>query len=75
MEGDGSEKGNDTGSKEEIEKGSDELREETIFFLKKKDPIVMSDEETEGEANKERDRSAAFFMPGTENESKGRLKD
>ena len=76
MDGEGSDKEKNLSSSEEKE-DKEEPGEESTFFLIKKDPREVEEKENvkEERADKERNISAAFFIPDADTEIKGRLKD
>jgi hypothetical protein len=77
MDGEGSDKEKNLSSSEEKEDKEEEPGEESTFFLITKEPREDKEKENvkEGTADKERNISAAFFIPGADTEIKGRLKD
>lgn len=77
MDGEGFDKEKDLSNSEVKEDTEEEPSEESTFFLIKKDLGEVKEEKNgkEEKANKERDISAAFFIPVADTEIKGRLKD
>jgi hypothetical protein len=72
MDGEGSDKEKDLRSGEAKEDREEELSKESTFFLNKKEIREAEGKEggKEGKPNKDRDRSAAFFIPGADAEIK-----